>query len=278
MTDRVDEWAMYQRGVGFSERTISERVQGVRRVARVSGVSDPTVLQHDDLVRYLASVRSRSSKATYFAQLQAWFRWLVRMDYRVDDPCAKIVAPRAPRRGPRPITDEHFHALLASRMHRRTRMMILLAAYQGLRVHEIAKIRGEDVDLVSLQLRVIGKGDVDATLPLHEKVALFAVSFPRRGWWFPSYDDPARPLLANSVSGVVSRAMTRAGIDGGAHRLRHWYGTTLSQRGVNLRVVQQLMRHASLQTTQIYTLVDDAQMRSAIDDLAPRERRGDGVT
>ncbi len=72
---------------------------------------------------------------------------------------------RVPQRRPRPIADEHLTVLLSTRMRRRTRAMILLGAYAGLRVSEIAMIRGEDVDLITKSISVTGKGEKRRDIP-----------------------------------------------------------------------------------------------------------------
>ena len=270
--DLLSQWGRWQRAQGHSENTINARTARVRSIAETSNVA-PEDMTQDHVVNYLAALKTRSTKATYYSHLRAWFRWLIVIDYRDDDPTLKVPAPKAPRRSPRPITDKEMVLLIASRMHARTRMMILLASLQGLRVHEIAKFRGEDIDWTSKRLRVLGKGEVDATLPLSVEVALLAASFPRRGYWFVALDTPNRKrpaehINSRSVSDVVGDAMKRQGITGGPHRLRHWYGTRLVKAGSNLRVVQEMLRHASLQTTQIYTKVDEDQMRAAMDGLS----------
>jgi site-specific recombinase XerD len=142
--------------------------------------------------------------------------------------------------------------------------MVYLAAFQGLRAHEIAKFKGEDLDVTAQQITVLGKGRVERTLPLHPLVAEWAEHFPRRGYWFPSRDDPKGHVRSRSVTSAVAEVLRRAGIPkGAAHRLRHTYATRLVQNGENLRVVQELLRHASLQTTQIYTGVTFEQQRAA---------------
>ena len=105
--------------------------------------------------------------------------------------------------------------------------MIRLGAYQGLRAHEIAKVRGEDVDVAAGTLYVCGKGGVEAELPLHSAIAEEAARMPATGWWFPSYLNREQPVLSGSVSAVLSGAMARAGVPGTAHSLRHWHATEL---------------------------------------------------
>lgn len=264
----LDEWKLHQQAEGHSPLTISERIRVVAVFGEHAGC-DPMDAGTDHVISYLASLDVRpGTRATYFSYLRAWFLWLVRIGYRDDDPCIRMRSPKIPSRQPRPLSDQQLHAVLFARMHRRTRMMIYVATFEGLRVHEIAKLRGQEVDTRAEELRVIGKGGVDRTLPLHPLVAAMAIDFPTRGYWFSTHVGnhlaEEGPILPKSVSGIVGLAMRRAGVHGGAHRLRHTYATRLLDGGVNLRVVQELMRHASLQSTQIYTRVTFEQQREAL--------------
>jgi len=147
-------------------------------------------------------------------------------------------------------------------------MMILLAALAGLRVHEIAKLHGRDIDLTNRILTVTGKGNKTATLPLHPAIVAYAHTFPRDRFWFPSYTNQSTGLphvKASAVSAAIMHTMRRAGVPGQAHQLRHWYATTLLGSGVDLRIVQELMRHESPATTAIYTQVDFRQQRAGMD-------------
>jgi integrase/recombinase XerD len=264
------EWQMWMRAQGLAERTIVERVQMVRRVAERSE-GDPVTLTAQQITRVLAGRMSQGTRATYWQLLRAWCRWLVLTGRRHDDPTLLMPRPRVARGRPRPVTTEQLDRLLATRMHRRTRAMIVLAAFQGLRVHEIAKFAGRDVDITSSTMRVVGKGGVDAELPLHPMTQDVADYMPHSGWWFPAYK-PNREfpngdghVLSRSVSTIVGNAMERAGVPGTPHALRHWYGTEmLRASGGNLRVAQEMLRHASPQTTAIYTQVDDSERRAAM--------------
>jgi integrase/recombinase XerD len=262
----IQLWALWMQAQSWSERTIRERIGLIRRVA--SGRS-PAALSVEDVVQFLGTVTvSASSRKKYDADLRAWFRWCLESGLRDDDPMMRVPKPKAPRSEVVPIRTEHVRMLLASRMHRRTRSMILLAAYQGLRVHEVAKIRGLDIDVIGQTLTVVGKGGVTAHLPLHPKIAAES-QHCGPGWWFtqhvPNYRSASGGhVLGNSVSRIVGDAMRRAGIPGTAHSLRHWYGTELLRAGVDIRVIQQLLRHSSLATTETYLHVDSDQRQVAI--------------
>ncbi len=181
---------------------------------------------------------------------------------------------------PRPVADEHLTILLDTRMYKRTRAMILLAAYAGLRVSEIAAIKGDDVDTVINTITVIGKGDKERQIPLHPILKDLAAVMPPRGWWFPTYIGNTKhlaggPMLGNSVSSSISNVMNRAGIPGTPHALRHWFGSALREAGVDSLVIKELMGHESLATTAIYVDVPLRQTVSRSNPAAQDEWRSE---
>lgn len=201
--------------------------------------------------------------------MAAWFKWLQLTDRRVDNPMVKVGTPRVPERDPRPLADTEVVVLLQARMWSSTRAMILLALLAGLRVHEIAKVRGEDFDHANRVLWVMGKGRKLKSIPLHPMLIELASSMPVSGWWFPMRGYPSEHVRSKSVSDVVGRTMRRAGVRGTPHSLRHWYATTLLDDGADIRLVQELMRHKSIASTQIYTAVPDHRRHEAIGRLDP---------
>ena len=270
---RIDEWRLSQNARNLSPRTIEARIERLEDLAKYLG-RDPSDAGTRELSEYMAMVSDRrnwrneplnaSTMSTYHSHIAAWFDWLVQMEYRDDDPCSRLTPPRRRKATPRPVSDRELIAALAIPMHRRTRMMLYLAAFQGLRCHEIAKLRGEDVNLRDGLIRVKGKGNSDFTRELHEVVIKEAASYPTKGFWFPMRGDDTRPMGARSVSIIIGRLFDRAQIDGGAHRLRHWYATTLLHDGASTRLVQDLMRHASIQSTEIYTQVSPQDRAAAV--------------
>ncbi|PQZ91709.1 integrase [Arthrobacter sp. MYb227] len=189
------------------------------------------------------------------------------MGIRDDDPTLKVPSPKRPKSVPRPISTEQLMETLKYANRKRTRMMILLAAFAGLRVHEIAKIRGEDIDRYGATLTVNGKGGKTAVLPLHDVLLTECQEWPTFGYWFPNYEKDGGPVIPKAVGAAIQRTMERAKIHGTAHQLRHWYATTLLESGVDVRIVQELLRHESLATTQIYTKVSDKQRRLGMNSL-----------
>lgn len=259
----VADWEAWQHAQNLSERTIRERAGVIINLCSYSDVT-PEAITSRDIIRYIGRRDLKAStKATYFASIQAFTRWCVTTGIREDDPCLKAPTPKRPRNLPRPITPAQFVKLLAVANRRRTRMMILLGSLAGLRVHEIAKIHGGDI--TEGVLSVTGKGGATKLVPLHEAIQDAARHFPEDGWWFASYDGSGGHVTRSAVSRAISRAMERAGVHGTPHQLRHFFGTSLLDAGVDLRTVQELMRHESLQSTQIYTLVSGTRKRDAVD-------------
>lgn len=252
--------------------TIAERLRVLRSLEEHTG-TEPAVVTADQIADYLAAGQwGASTRATYHGYLKAWFDWLQAQEIRADNPLVKIPTPRTPRRRPRPIDDRHMDRLLATRMHIKTRAMILLAALAGLRVHEIAKVKGEDVDLVAGILHVVGKGGVVDELPLHPLLVEVAQLLPRRGYWFPANSRAVQPntcVRSKSVSDIIAGVMRRAEVPGTPHSLRHWFGTTLVDSDVDLRTVQELLRHSSLATTQMYTRISSKRRVDGIGRLDP---------
>lgn len=261
----LTDWEIWQTAQRLSRTTIEERVRVIHKLHAETGIQ-PQSIEAVDIVRWLAEHDdwSDSTTATYAAYLSAWFKWLQVTDRRIDNPMIKVGTPRQPEREPRPVADAAVIALLQTSMRSKTRAMILLALLAGLRVHEIAKVRGEDFDLQSGLLWVKGKGRKTKSVPLHPILVELAGDMPAAGWWFPMRGYPSEHVHSKSVSDVVGRTMRRAGIAGTPHALRHWFGSTLLDEDVDIRVVQELMRHKSIASTQIYTAVPTGRRREAI--------------
>lgn len=249
---------------GLSERTIGERISTIRCLLEHAHTT-PFDLAPEHIQTYLARKLSPATRATYHASIRAFCAWMQRTRERPDNPADQTPRPRRPKSRPRPIATTQLDALLEAANRRRTRTYILLAAFAGLRVHEIAKIHGRDIDPYTNVLTVVGKGGKVAQVPLHDELLEEVAHYPRDAYWFPAYTATKAPhVTATAVSQAVSGAMERAGFNGKPHQLRHFYGTELVRAGVNLRVVQTLMRHESPATTAIYTEVDFDQLRDGI--------------
>lgn len=248
---------------GAAPQTVRVKAVTIRAAIRVWG--DPLSVDRATIERWLANPAwSAWTRAAYFSHARSFFAWLVETGQRASDPMAGMRRPRYPRGRPRPLSSVEVTAVLAVATGP-VRAWILLAMLAGLRVHEIAKIRGEDIDATSLY--VVGKGGAQALIPTHPVLWDLAQEFPRTGYWFPSTRTRSGHRASTSITTRVSELFTSLGIEGSIHRCRHTYGTSLLANGANLRVVQELMRHASITTTQVYTAVPDEARIAAVASL-----------
>ena len=228
--------------------------------------------------RHAAGYQPRSN-ARLRASLRAFYAYLVRAGRRSDDPAALLDPPRLPRPLPKALTESQVDALLAAPQvdapeGLRDRAMLELMYAAGLRVSELVGLPANAVNLRQGVVRVLGKGGKERLVPLGEESQ----------HWLERYLAQARPQLAGGrpvpadAQGQVPlflaaqrQAPTRqafwqwlkryaavAGIDPRKvtpHGVRHSFATHLLNRGADLRALQLLLGHASLSTTQIYTLV-----------------------
>ena len=267
----IEEWILWQLSARRSLKTVTERSRVIQAFITETGVN-PVTAEAMDIVRWTAGHDdwSLSTASTYHSYLCSWHKWLCLTDKREDNPMRKLASPRRPERSPRPTTDDGLVKLLTMRMHHRTRVMVMLAALAGMRVGEVAKVKGEDIDRAQARIFVIGKGAKRAWIPLHPLLMEIAATMPERGWWFPgNRRRPGEHIHGKSVSDIIGQAMRRASVLGTPHSLRHWYATTLLSDGADLRTVQELLRHTSIATTQCYTQVPDVRRTQAVGKLNP---------
>lgn len=261
--DKLDEWAEWMAAVGSSPKTVKTRVQGIEALTRFVGLDDPAMVTTRQIVSWLAPDRAKWTRLTYWYSVQAWGAWLATKGYVTQDPAAPIPRPSMPRSAPRPVPDPVIDRMLTNPVSTRAYAYTTLAVYAGLRAHEIAKFKAEDI--MGAWLYVNGKGGADAAIPVHPRIKALAGGMPKQGYWFAGAD--AGHVHARSVSLTLSSALRAAGCSSSAHALRHSFGTQLLRTSRNLRTTQTLMRHQSIAATERYTQVSDRDQVEAISRL-----------
>jgi len=265
-----------------------------------------------DLRAYLAVLgegHARSSVAQRLAAIRAFHRWATRNDLAPGDPWGAIATPRLPRRLPRVLEVEQVGRLLAVveadlehapgedgeraalriALAFRDRALVETAYAAGLRISELAAIDLASLDLRRGEVRVLGKGRKER-IGLLGRPARVALA---------DYLEDGRPVLLergheseippveiflNHLGGPLGvrglryrldRLCTRAGLPVGIspHTLRHSFATHLLDGGADLRVVQELLGHENLATTQIYTHVSPGRLQAVYREAHPRARR-----
>lgn len=251
------DYVTWMRIGGAREQTVGQRDRFRESRLRDWGTLDVPIEQ----IRAWLGQFDGWTKCTYYGHLLSLYEWAVHVGTVPTNPIREIPRPRSPKPKPRPLTRDEIDRALAGASGD-LRAHLLLGLLAGLRAHEIAKFRGEDV--TEHGIYVIGKGGQGAMVPTHPTLWELAQEYPRRGWWFPSERTDTGHVCRETVTRRVTAHFRRLGIEGSSHRNRHGYGTLLLRNGVNLRVVQELMRHASLQTTALYLGVDEDEKIAAI--------------
>ncbi|HZQ33745.1 MAG TPA: tyrosine-type recombinase/integrase [Mycobacterium sp.] len=261
MTQLIDDYRNWLVASGASPDTVRARCNAAKRLLAVAGTEDPTQIKPTDLVRVLASVEARWSKATYFHHAKNFGHWCHFAGLRVNF-TEGVVKPKRPRKNPHPADLADFRRAVELAKPDEA-MMLLLAAYAGLRVHEIAKVRGEH--LRDGWLFLVGKGSKDANIPVHPVLALQAENWPSEGWWFPGQKE-GQPISRGTVWRRMTRALRRANPHTTAtpHAVRALYATMLVNLGVDLQTTRELMRHSDLGSTQFYVQTGDERLKAAI--------------
>ena len=255
-----------------------------------------------ELRAYLAHLtlgHARSSVAQRLAALRSFYRWCTRTGLTTGDPWGALATPRLPRRLPRVLEVEQVERLLAAvdeepgtaghdALILRDRAIVETAYAAGLRIGELASATVADLDLRRGEIRVVGKGRKEriGLLGRPARAALEAYLEDGRPVLLSQAErgapDPAEIFLnhrgaAIGVRGLrfrLERLRARAGLPLGVspHTLRHSFATHLLDGGADLRIVQELLGHSSLATTQIYTHVSPARLRTAYEAAHPRAR------
>lgn len=245
----------------------------------------------DDIQRYLAWLRAegyrRSSVMRSVATLKVFYRYLLQEKMIEQDPTALLDFPAAGRRLPSILSREEVLRLLEkpesdSLMGIRDRAILELLYASGLRVSEMVELRLDQVDWKEGWVRVVGKGSRERVVPCGnealEKIRRY-VNEVRAVW--EKADGRRGELFLNQRGGKLSRVRVwmlikayarSAGIEKSIspHTLRHCFATHLLEGGANLRDVQEMLGHASLSTTQIYTHVDQRRLADAYRRFHPR--------
>jgi integrase/recombinase XerD len=246
-----------------------------------------------DLERYLAELRAQGLAAATIARriaaLRAFFRHQALLGLRDDNPAAELDLPRRRRKLPRTLSPAEAERLIdaaAGTTPRalRDRALVELLYGGGLRVGEAVALTRGEVDLEARLVRAVGKGNKERIVPIGRAAADALRRYLSRGR--PFLDSRRRPeLFLNARGGALTRAgvfLILRGLAGRAglepervhpHLLRHSFATHLLEGGADLRSVQEMLGHADLATTELYTHVSGRRRRELYFQAHPHARR-----
>jgi integrase/recombinase XerC len=282
------------RSVGADLRGLAEFLTG-RGVATSMASVDPQMVR-----AYVADLAQRVGARTIarkLSSLRSFFRWLQADEQRLDSPMEGIINPRQPRPLPKTAPVETIISVLdAPRTDRpaalRDRAILQVLYAGGLRVSEVSGLDVKDIDLAQRTVRVLGKGKKVRMVPLHQRcIDAVTAWLPERGVFLGKggfqedhgaafLNQRGGRLTARSMGRILDKAVLQsgAGLPMNPHLLRHSVATHLLDSGVDLRLIQELLGHESISTTQIYTHVSVDHLTRVYDGAHPRASMGDAIT
>ncbi len=259
----INTLAAYRADLTALGRWLDERRIVVHRASRA------------DLLGFLAGrvdagARPRSS-ARQLSSFRRFFRYLVREGVLIEDPTAQIAMPKIRRTLPKSLTEDEVEALLGAPevsdpLGHRDRTMLEVLYASGLRVSELVSVRFAHVNTNQGVIRILGKGNRERLIPLGDESVKWLAEFvggPRAEILLERQTDYLFPtrrgdrMTRQAFWHIIKRYAAKAGVQKelSPHTLRHAFATHLLNRGADLRVVQMLLGHSDLSTTQIYTHV-----------------------
>ena len=275
---------------GLSENTLSAYRSDLYSYAGWLAPTSRELLQSrpEDILAYLATLTGKSARtsARRLSSLRRFFQYLAREGEIGHDPCARIAAPRIGRPLPKSLTEEEVESLLdapdtGTAVGQRDRAMLEVLYATGLRVSELVGLQMGQVNLRQGVLRVIGKGNKERLVPLGEEASDWVEKFIRQGRAELLQGDPVdtlfpsrrgREMTRQTFWHAIRRHAQRAGIGRtlSPHVVRHAFATHLLNHGADLRVVQMLLGHSDISTTQIYTHVARERLKNLHAEHHPR--------
>jgi integrase/recombinase XerD len=291
LVERFDDFLSLEHGSADRTREAYRRdvlrlaSYAVSRSARQPAQLTPAHLR--DFVYHLKDVGlAPSSIRRTIAGLRTWFGFLVAEGVIAGDPSDRLELPRRWQTLPEVLSQDEVTALLAApsqddELYYRDKAMLELAYGAGLRVSEWTSIQVRDVHLDERLVRVRGKGGKERLVPFGRSAAAAVVIYLRElrprlerggGKGVLFLNARGQPLSRMGAWTILRKHVTRAGIEKQVtpHTLRHSFATHLLEGGADLRAVQEMLGHADVSTTQVYTHVDREYLRTVHKQYHPR--------
>jgi integrase/recombinase XerD len=306
-----DSWLAVERGLAANSLAAYRR--DLRRYAaflRERGEHDPTAVREETVLAYVEDLKSAvdddgraryapSSIARALVAVRSFHRFCLEEGFLAVDPSEEVGAPRVPLGIPKALTEGEVEALLAAVVgdtarSLRDRAIVETLYATGVRISELVGLDRRDLDLDDGLVRVLGKGSKERIVPVGRSAREALTAYLADGR--PQLARPDRSprgggeaVILNARGGRLSRqscwkivrtAGERAGVGGrlSPHVLRHSCATHMLERGADIRVVQELLGHASLSTTQVDTKVSPERLRAVYEAAHPRARFPEGAS
>lgn len=298
--DQYAQWLQRRQGqdAGYGEPMVGGFESGPA-VATAEAVDVSSLLISTDVttvrafMAYLTDQNySKATSARKLATLRSFYKFLVRRGHLATSPVTAIRTPKQDKRLPRFLSAEQINTLLNcpnpnDMLGARDRAILETLYSSGLRVSELVALNLSDVDFLGEVIHVRGKGKKERLAPVGssslqalQRYLMFRDAHPNKEKFDPQslfVNKHGQRLSTRSVRRKLDKYLTQAGLDPriSPHTLRHSFATHMLNNGADIRVVQELLGHQSLSTTQIYTHVATNKMKEAYDQAHPRSEDSD---
>lgn len=221
------------------------------------------------------SIDKGYSKTTIYLYIRAIQSFIA---YAGIDSIGPLKAPKRPQKVPNYLMNDEVSVIIGSCRNTKERLIVKLLVYTGIRVSELCSIRVQDIDVNNKTLKIrSGKGDKDRLVVFSDRVVpdlkLYLMEKrerkPRIDFLFPT--SKSRKISPVTIERIIRTIVKRSGIEKKItpHTFRHTFATSLLRNGADLRIIQVLLGHSSISTTQIYTHVDDHALKMGYEKFAP---------
>ncbi|MDD3435822.1 MAG: tyrosine recombinase XerD [Candidatus Gastranaerophilales bacterium] len=234
-----------------------------------------TQIQRTQLNSYIRNLRGKnyspSSVIRKIASLRGFFKWLCASEICVQNPTLTLEQPKIPRKLPKVMTISEIENILRENLNKTQRLIVELLYGCGLRVSELVNLKTNDIDLSASYLKCRGKGSKERLVPMGSKAKEALKNyFEHRDFLIKKYNletknlfimDTGRFLTRQDVYNFIHEQGKKIHKNISPHTLRHSFATHLLENGADLRIVQELLGHSDVSTTQLYTHISKKRLK-----------------
>ena len=258
---------------GLSQNTIDAYRRDLSDFAQ--NVEDIHSINRMNINAYVRTLRERKLAPTSVirkvASLRGFFKWATSSGILEKNPAATLEQPKTPQRLPKVVSVKEIDEMLHNNLTPLEHVMMELLYSCGLRVSELVNLKLNDIDLSSKYVRCFGKGSKERIIPIGEQAKMMLIEyFPTRDLLIKKYNLTTKNLLIKDNGHFVTRQDVYNFIHAqgklihkniSPHTLRHSFATHLLENGADLRVVQELLGHSDVSTTQLYTHISKKRLK-----------------
>ena len=258
---------------GLSQNTIDAYRRDLSDFAQ--GVEDIHSIDRTTINSYVRTLRERKLAPTSvirkIASLRGFFKWATSVGVLEKNPAATLEQPKTPQRLPKVLSIKEIEEMLHNNLTPLEHVMMELLYSCGLRVSELVNLKVNDIDLNSKYVRCFGKGSKERIIPIGDKAKETVKEYlPTRELTLKKYNLNTKNLLIRQNGSMVTRQEVYNFIHAqgklihkniSPHTLRHSFATHLLENGADLRVVQELLGHSDVSTTQLYTHISKKRLK-----------------